>query len=379
MTRTIAYFTDTIGFGGAEQALLTLIAGLKRDEWHPLLIYHPATGIAPLIKQAQELDVDLWPVPRMPDGWVGASRVLRFARALRARRPAVFHAHLTWPLACKFGLIGAILARVPAIVATVQLYLEFPINRSILTQQRLIIWAAGRYIAVSRDTAQRLIQKLHWPIGKVQVIHNGVAFHPIDARSSSIVHQQLAEGDRPIVLTVARLDEQKGHRYLIEAAAQVPEAQFVMAGDGPLRTVLEAQVQALGLQQRITFLGYREDIPDLLAACDVFVLPSLYEGLPLSILEALAAGKPIIATRIGGTDEVVIDGETGLLVPPADPATLATAIRSVLRDSTLACRLSAAGQRCVEQGFSATSMIQQVTAVYAELLARQGGLHDRAR
>lgn len=375
MTQIIAYFTDTTGFGGAEQALLTLIAGLNRDEWRPLLMYHPSAGVAPLIEQAQQLHVELWPVPRMPDGREGARRVLRFTRELRARRPAVFHAHLTWPLACKFGLVGAILARVPAIVATVHLYLEFPIDRSILMQQRLIISAAGRYIAVSRDTAQRLIRKLHWPANKVQVIHNGVAFHPIDDRSASIVHQQLAKGARPIVLTVARLDEQKGHRYLLEAAAQVPEAQFVLAGDGPLRSVLEAQAQSLGLQERLTFLGYREDIPALLAACDVFVLPSLYEGLPLSILEAMAASKPVIATRIGGTDEAVIDGETGLLVPPADPTALVAAIRSVLNDHVLAQRLAAAGRVRVEREFSTVAMVQQATAVYDVLLARRGVAH----
>ncbi len=377
MTRTVAYFTDTIGFGGAEQALLALIAGLKRDEWRPLLIYHPSAGVAPLIEQAQQLHAELWPVPRMPDGREGASRVLRFARELRARQPAVFHAHLTWPLACKFGLVGAILARVPAIVATVHLYLEFPIDRSILVQQRLIISAAGRYIAVSRDTAQRLIRKLHWSANKVQVIHHGVACQPVGDRSSPIVHQRWAEDGRPIVLTVERLDEQKGHRYLLEAAAQLPEAQFVLAGDGPLRSVLEAQAQALGVQGRVKFLGYRTDISDLLAACDMFVLPSLYEGLPLSILEAMAAGKVVIATHIGGTDEAVIDGETGLLVPPGDPAALVAAIRSVLNDHVLAQRLAAAGRIRVEQEFSIGAMVQQATAVYDELLARRRVAHER--
>jgi glycosyltransferase involved in cell wall biosynthesis len=110
----------------------------------------------------------------------------------------------------------------------------------------------------------------------------------------------------------------------------------------------------------------------------VFVLPSLYEGLPLSILEAMAAGKPIIATRIGGTDEAVIDGETGLLVPPADSAALGGAIRSVLGDRALACRLASASQLRVEREFSTAAMIQRVTAVYVELLARRGVVHDRA-
>jgi glycosyltransferase involved in cell wall biosynthesis len=373
MARTVVYFTDTIGFGGAEQALLGLMSGLNRDEWRPMLMHHSAPGVALLLKGATRLGVELWPVPRMPEGREGAARLWSFARDLRRLRPDVFHAHLTWPLACKFGLAGAIMARVPAIVATVHLFVEFPLDLSICVQQRLIAAGVGRYLAVSHHVAQRLLKKLPWPVWKMQVIYNSVAAtadgrSPIDPPRTRSIDQT----DRPVVLTVARLDEQKGHRYLLEAAAQVPEAQFVLAGDGPLRASLEAQAQSLGLEGRVRFLGYRTDIPDLLASCDVFVLPSLYEGLPLSILEAMSAGKPVIATQIGGTDEAVIADETGLLVPPAAPAALAAAIRSVLVDRPWAQRLGQAGRARVEREFSAATMIQRVTKVYAELLSHRG-------
>lgn len=366
MTRTVVHYTDSSGFGGAEQAVLILMAGLKHHGWRSVLMYHASPGIAPLIEGATQLDVELWPVPRMPDGLRGARRVWPFSREVRARRPDVFHAHLTWPLACKFGLVGAILARVPATVATVQLYVEFPLDASIFVQQRLIVAGVDRYIAVSQEVAQRLIHKLHWPTQKIQVIRNCVS--PV---SECGAQSPIERTGRPVVLTVARLDEQKGHSYLLEAAAKVPEAQFVLAGDGPLRVSLEAQARSLGVAERVKFLGYRSDIADLLADCDVFVLPSLYEGLPLSILEAMSAGKPVIATHIGGTDEAVIAGETGLLVPPANSAALATAIRSVLTDRPLAQRLAAAGRARVEQEFSATKMVQQVIDVYDELLAKR--------
>ncbi|WP_455389629.1 glycosyltransferase, partial [Petrachloros mirabilis] len=140
-------------------------------------------------------------------------------------------------------------------------------------------------------------------------------------------------------------------------------------GDGPLRASLEAQARSLGLEGRVRFLGYRTDIRDLLKCCDVFVLPSLYEGLPLSILEAMSTVKPVIATQIGGIDDAVIPGETGLLVPPSDPVALALAIRSVLADQPWARRLAFAGRARVEQCFSAEKMVQQVTNVYIELLA----------
>lgn len=370
MIRTVVYFTDTVGFGGAEQALLTLIAGLNRHVWRPVLMYHSSPGITPLLQSASHLGVELWPVPRMPDGLEGARQLPQFIRELQTRRPDIFHAHLTWPLACKFGLVGAIMARVPAIVVTVHLFVEFPLSLSIFVQQRLIAARVGRYLPVSHYVARRLRQTLGLPARKIRVIHNGVDIAQFDRSTHDAARTDLFEKEgRPVVLTAARLDEQKGHRFLLEAATQVPEAQFVLAGDGPLRASLEAQARSLGLEGRVRFLGYRTDIRDLLKCCDVFVLPSLYEGLPLSILEAMSTVKPVIATQIGGIDDAVIPGETGLLVPPGDPVALALAIRSVLADQPWARRLAFAGRARVEQCFSAEKMVQQVTNVYIELLA----------
>jgi hypothetical protein len=204
MTHTVVYFTDTTGFGGAEQALLILMAGLNRDRWQPVLMYHSSPGVAPLLDSAARQDVELWPVARLHDGHEGASRVFALARKLHARHPVVFHAHLTWPLACKFGLVGAIMARVPAVVATVHLFLEFPVNSSILIQQRLIAGQVGRYIAVSQHVAQRSIEELPWPPSKVQVIHNAVTLKPVVGRSALVVDGPRIRSDRPIVLTVAR-------------------------------------------------------------------------------------------------------------------------------------------------------------------------------
>jgi glycosyltransferase involved in cell wall biosynthesis len=129
------------------------------------------------------------------------------------------------------------------------------------------------------------------------------------------------------------------------------------------------------VSDRVVFLGYRQDIPDLLASCDLFVLPSLFEGLPLSILEAMAAGKPVIASAIGGTDEAVLHGETGLLVPPADPTALAAAIHTVLSNPLLARRLAAAGKARVYRTFSAEAMVQRVTQTYEEILSSHEAPH----
>jgi glycosyltransferase involved in cell wall biosynthesis len=171
------------------------------------------------------------------------------------------------------------------------------------------------------------------------------------------------------VLTVARLESQKDHATLIEAVPRVPDARFVLVGEGGERRALESRARALGVSDRVRFLGLRGDIADLLAISDVFVLPSLYEGLPLSILEAMAAGKPVVASSIPGIDEVVVDGETGLLVPPRDPAALAASIRLLLTDSDLRVRLGDAGRERVHGTFSLERMVEGVVAVYQEALA----------
>jgi glycosyltransferase involved in cell wall biosynthesis len=287
---------------------------------------------------------------------------------LRAEQAAVFHAHLNWPLACRYGLLAATLARVRAIVATEHLFLEIPWRRSIYLQ-RFICAGVDRYLAVSDEVARRLRQTLRFPARKIRVVHNGIPLAAFDRHTSRALRASLTGGvERPIVLTTARLAEQKGHRYLLEAAALVPEATFVLAGDGPDRAKLEALACDLGLTDRVLFLGHRHDVPDLLASCDLFVLPSLFEGHPLSILEAMAAGRPVIATAIGGTDEAVIQCQTGLLIPPADSAALASAITVVLNDPALARRLGEAGRARVRRNFAAEIMVRRVTDIYGELL-----------
>jgi glycosyltransferase involved in cell wall biosynthesis len=178
-------------------------------------------------------------------------------------------------------------------------------------------------------------------------------------------------GDRnvPLVLVPARLHEQKGHRYLLRAIVEIPGAHFALAGDGPERAALEAQAHDLGIEERVSFLGYRDDVGALLSACDLVVLPSLYEGLPVALLEAMAAQRPVIATRIGGTDELVASGRTGLLVEPRDPVALAVAIRSLLADPATARLLAERASVVVKTRFSAEAMCGRVSKVYRELLA----------
>jgi glycosyltransferase involved in cell wall biosynthesis len=370
MTQTVVHFLESAEFGGTEQAMLQVLAGLDQRRWQSVLCHPPEPGLRLLVKEAGCLNVKLREVPRPQSKPAVAGWLLRFVRELRTYRPAVFHAHLNNPLACKYGLLAAVLARVPAVIATVQLFVELPLSCFIYAQQRLVATGVDRYLAVSHEVAARLRQTFRIPVRKVDVVHNGTSLAPLNRPANTALRTALAgTTGRPIVLTPARLHKQKGHCYLLEAAARIPQALFVFAGDGPERESLEAQARQLGVSDRVVFLGYRQDIPDLLASCDLFVLPSLFEGLPLSILEAMAAGKPVVASAIGGTDEAILHGETGLLVPPADPAALAAAIQTVLSNPLLARRLAAAGKARVDREFSVGAMVQRVTQIYEEILS----------
>jgi glycosyltransferase involved in cell wall biosynthesis len=351
------------------------LEGLNRRDWQPILVYHPDPGISAFIEDATRLEVRLVEMPSLPLGLSGGRRMRAFCTMLHTERPSIFHAHLSWPLACKWGLVAALLSRVPAVIATLQLWVDAPYTRSARWQQRMIAAHLGRYIAVSHDIAGKLEHVFNVSGSKLQVIHNSVddryyknAINLNPPADLPIVR------DCPVVLTVARLDKQKGLPTLLEAATQVPEAFFVLVGEGPERRALEARCHELGLEGRVYFAGFRQDIPAWLGHCNLFVLPSLYEGVPLSLLEAMAAGKPVIASAIPGNDEAVIHAETGWLVPPGDAAALAKAIRLLLSDPKLADRLALAGHARAQKEFASESMMQQIEQVYTEVLEKaQGG------
>jgi glycosyltransferase involved in cell wall biosynthesis len=369
--RSVVHFVDSVAFGGNEQALLHLLAGLDRKRWRPVVFHYNEPGLTPLTEGARALNIATKIVPKLAGTRLVAS-LPHFLHELRLEEPHVFHAHLNWLLSCRYGLFAASLARVPAIVATAQQFMEAPWARTVdLAQQVFKKWP-HQYIAVSNAVASQLCQSFHVPDRKIAVIHNSIPVAAFDRPPNKMLQSMINRGtDRPIVLSVARLDSQKGHTYLLQAIRHIPNAIFVLAGEGLERASLQGQADRLGIADRVTFLGYRKDIADLLASCDLFVLPSLYEGLPLSILEAMAAGKPVVGTSVGGTPEAVLDGQTGFLVPPRNPGALAGAIARLLGDASLRQRMGTLGKLRVGRDFSAPQMVARVTETYEKLLNRQ--------
>jgi len=240
----------------------------------------------------------------------------------------------------------------------------------------LLARLASAVIVNSRAVGRRFSGALG---DKIRCIYNGVDLARFSPRNPSLGLPRSLElpEEGPVVVSVGRFVAFKGYRYLLEAARRVQDTMagvhWLLVGDGELRSELEAQCRSLGLESRVHFTGWREDVPDVLALCDLFVLPSLVEHFGRVLIEAMAMGKAVVATDAGGVPEIVIHGETGLLVPPAQPKDLAEAVVMLLEDAPRAHRLGMAGRRRVETTFSLPRHVEAVETLYREVLGAQHG------
>lgn len=363
----VLHYLDSEVFGGCEEIVLQLIAGMDRRRWNVSLLHRDSPGLTRLLLRARALGVSTTPVSL--EHRSSARRVLELWRHIRQLRPAVFHAHLNWPLACRHALVAARLARVPAITATAHVFSSIEGERWASAKSRLHVSCVDRFIAVSDGVRRKFLEELNVPRQAIDVVYNGI--EPAGAVNEEAVRalrEELRGGSQaPVVLNVARLHPQKGHPVLLRAVRDVPEAIFVIAGTGPEHDTLVRLADEFGVSPRVRFLGERTDVPALLAACDLFVLPSYFEGLPVSLLEAMRAGRPVVAADIDGVNEVVSHEETGLVFPAGDAGALAGAIRRLLACGEERARLARAGQLRAA-GFSRQAMVDGVAAVYDRLL-----------
>jgi glycosyltransferase involved in cell wall biosynthesis len=288
------------------------------------------------------------------------------------------HLHLIGYNGGRWVLLAALLAGVPSIVCTIHVAPRELQGWKIRADRALMSRAVNRYIAVSQASRERLVRFLGLAPSSVTVVPNAVELGRFDAPAAPARAAIRAAWGiptaAPVLGSLARLSPQKGLTYLVTAMPSIlaahPDTYALVVGEGYLREELEAQARSLGVDQRMLFVGYHANTVDYLRAMDLFVLPSLYEGMPLSILEAMGAGLPVVATAVDGTPEAVLDGETGLLIPAADPAALATAIDALLADPDRAARMGLAG-RARAEGLSETALLDRVAQVYREVADRR--------
>lgn len=297
-------------------------------------------------------------------GWWDVRTFWRLYWSLRELQPQILHSYLFF--ANFWGTLLGRAARVPKIILSQRCSYETQLTALWRRLARLSHRLADHVIVNSRAARDEEIAA-GYPPERITYVPNGirVSVNPQGDRD----HLGLPQG--PLVLSVGQLAEVKGHRDLVEAWPSVrsrhADAHLVFLGDGPLRERLAMQAERLGVASSVHLPGFRASVAACLAASDLLALASLSEGMPNAVLEAMAVGRAVVATRVGGVPDVVVDGETGLLVPPGDPAALARAIADLLSDASRRAAMGAAARRRVEALFSVEAVRVATEAVYGEI------------
>jgi glycosyltransferase involved in cell wall biosynthesis len=375
----ILYVIGTLDIGGAEQQLVQLVSRLDRRRFRPVVCSLAsggpyadtlaAAGVPVRIVGFRGLNRGIWTLRYLP-------RILAELRGLvtliRAERPAIVHGFLFW--AYVIGTFAARRAAVPIVVASRRSLGCFKAAKPhYLWLERLANRRTNLLVANSEAVKQDVMVREGVPSARIRVVYNGIDAERYERRARPQMRAELEiPAGAPVVGVVANLIHYKGHRFLLQAFQRVhawrPGTVLLLAGDGPCRPELERLAEELGIVEMVRFLGTRRDIPELLAATDVVVLPSLEEGFPNAVLEAMAAGKPVVASAVGGIPEAVVHEATGLLVPPGDPTALAEAILAVVGDPARAEQMGRAGQARAKDRFGMERMVTETEAIYEELL-----------
>jgi glycosyltransferase involved in cell wall biosynthesis len=361
---SIAYLSNTGGItGGGERSLLDLLAGLDKEKFNPLLIC-PEEGEVAAAARKLGVAVEIVGMKslRIPDPFSFFRSVRRLAGIFKKRGIALVHAN-----GSRCAVYGAAACR----VTKLPLIWHVRILESDGLLDRFLAASSSRVIVNSNAVKGRF----GWmrDKSKLEVIHNGIdlgGFYP-SGRAEKIRKEFGFGPEAKVVATVGRLDWYKAHEYFLRAAgivkAAVPEARFLVVGDGPRRRFLENLAAELGLGGCLRLTGDRPDIAEILNGIDLFALSSVSEGFGRVVVEAMACGKPVVATRVGGIVEIVEDGVTGILVPPRDPGAMARAIMELLGNSGKAGGMGAAGRGRAEKMFGIEKNVRKTEDLYEKV------------
>lgn len=349
--------------GGQNQVLLTVL-GLRALGHRAMLVAHAAGELRQRAAEGLEL------MPLAPKTEMDLAAAWRLSRLIRQLRPDVIHAHdphgvAVAALALSMWIGGSGSARsAPRLVAARRV--DFHIKGNALSRWKYR--QVDCFICAS-DVIRRMLISDGIPSDRAVTVYEGIDLARVKAAPPADLHADLwLPHHAPIVGNVAALVPHKGQRHLIDAAAivvrKVPDARFVIAGEGELHAALERQIRDHGLEKHVFLAGFRPDILSVHKAFDIFVMSSVTEGLGTSLLDAMACGKPVVATTAGGIPEVIADQATGFLVPPRDHEAMADAIVRLLRDEPLRRRVGLAGETRVREEFSADRMVRETLTVY---------------
>lgn len=301
------------------------------------------------------------------------------ARTLRRERIDILHTHLFDPSVV--GLTAGLLARTPVRVLT-RHHSDYHTRihkRWHVRLDRFCTWAADAVIAVSAHTADHLMHAEAAPAAKIRVVPNGIDFARVRLSSEDAprkIRDEHAPDGQRLMLMAARFHPEKGYDVLFAALPEIRRrldgrVRVLIAGTGPLDAEYRARVRAIGGDDIVRFLGFRRDLPDLMAAADVFVLPSVAEAFGLVLAESLYLGTPVVATRVGGIPEIVDDGVDGILIPPGDPEALTGALVGLFRDEARRLGMRGRGRDKVIARFRFEEMLRRYEELYHELAEKR--------
>ena len=376
---TVMYLIDTyvsapgtLLNGGAEKQLYLLASGLNPEEFRPVVVQLSPDRSYPVETGGSgPLELIHFPTGRIYglDGLRQIGRLISFSKNMK-----VDIIHTFFEKSEVMGWILARLSRIP-IWITSRRDLGFKRKKIYDTLFRFTAKDCKRCVANCQAVREQVIQRRNLPTQRVEVIYNGLDFSLYQKPSEhGPLRENLGvENGSPLIGMVANFNFKiKGHQYFLEAAKKVlekmPNTEFLLVGDGPLRPQYEQMASELGVLRKVHFLGRRSDVPMIITNLDVSVLPSTSEGLSNVILESMAAGKPVIATNVGGSREIVQDGVTGYLVTPADSQALADRMLTLLRNRGRAKTFGLEGRKVVEEKFTVEAMVKKYEKLYMSLV-----------
>jgi len=377
--RKVFYLVDSFNVGGTEVQAVELALRISTAGYQVTLGCLRAQG--PLLERLKGTTIAVREFhPRGGiDSVAGIYQLLRLSRFLRREKFDIVHTHDLW--SNLLGVPAARLAGIPAIVSSRRDLAHFHWYRG-----KRRVWLrriqnlSGAVLTNASPIRDALVSEDGFHHEKIRVIHNGVdleKFHT--ARNHRDRLFRGAGGGKLVVLVGNMHSDVKGHPWLIASAPAVirefPSTLFALVGDGERRADFEQQAAELGVKENFLFMGHRADVADILASCDVAVLPSRAEGLPNAVLEYMSAGLPVIVSQVGGNAELVTDGVTGLLVPPENAASLSEALLKLLCDPGLAEQLAQNAREFIVRNFSFERLVNEVDALYSELLRQKRGSH----
>ncbi|HEY4529603.1 MAG TPA: glycosyltransferase [Luteimonas sp.] len=370
LRHSILHVVDTLEFGGLER-MVADIACAQREHGHAVAVFS-LTGAGDLGPEIARSGVEV--IEGGKRGGFDLAMLARLRTAILRAGAHVVHTHNFVPNYYAALAIAGVLRRRPALVNTCHNMGTRLAGPRLRRLYRLSLLRTARVAGVGEGVARHLVERGLTPRRRTVAVRNGVRMPPqADAAARRAARSALGIGDGALLLgTVGRLVELKNHRLLLDQvaplAADFPRLRLVLIGDGPLREELQARTRALGIDSRVHFTGARDDVARLLPALDAFVLPSRTEGLSIALLEACAAGLPVVASAVGGNPEIIEDGHTGLLVPSDDAAALQAGLRRLLADDALRHRLGCAARAWVNAHASLAAVRTDYDALYAQAL-----------